>query len=447
MNTDGDYPRVLIVNVHFSENSGSGTFLGRLFTGWPAANLATIGGGPEALDLRRCERHYQIGELRFPIQQLSNLLKSGIQLGPYTPPRVATIPQLAVAPAPRPSIVTRIARIFWRRLLRHTVSGEVLYKQEPSPQLLTWAREFNADVIYGHCSSLSEVILLKRLQKSLGLPMVLHFMDDWSGTKYRKGWLGKRLRSRFEVGFRELLQAADCIIAICGEMAEAYQNRYQRSVLWLPMPVELDVYRDASRSQWSTGQTFSIRYGGRVGWAVRESLADLATAIESLRVERANVVFKIATFDTESVPGSCLIASGVSLEVPGPLAELPRLQANADVLVICYDFDIESINQAKYSMPSKLADCLASGTPILVYAPTGLPAVEYARREGWGIVVDKRDPVALKAALQELMDSEILREKLGRTAKRLAAELHDGKIASERLRIIFQDVVINRRMH
>ena len=139
------------------------------------------------------------------------------------------------------------------------------------------------------------------------------------------------------------------------------------------------------------------------------------------------MAFDIVTFQTEQVPATCLESAGVAVHSPGPLAELPRIQAEADVLVICYDFDLESFRQARYSMPSKLADCLASGTPILVYGPAGLPVVEYARREGWGKVVNRRDPLALRNAVRELMESAVLREQLGRNGYRLANERHMPK--------------------
>lgn len=96
-------------------------------------------------------------------------------------------------------------------------------------------------------------------------------------------------------------------------------------------------------------------------------------------------------------------------------------------------------------MPSKMADCLASGTPILVYGPAGSPGVEYARREGWGKVVDQRDPAALRATLRELMDSASLREQLGRKAKRLATERHDVKTVSEEMRRILTAAAIGSR--
>jgi len=283
------------------------------------------------------------------------------------------------------------------------------------------------------------------MQRALGLPLVLHFMDDWPETLYREDWASRFLRPHYLAEFAELVRSADVVIAICQEMAEEYEKRYQREVLWLPQPVELDAYQSVARTQWAAGHPFHLRYGGRVGWAIHESLADLGRAIHTLRQEGADMMFDLVTFQTEQVPAACLASTGVALKTPCPLAEMPRLQAEADVLVICYDFDQESFRQARYSMPSKLADCMASGTPILVYGPAGLPVVVYARTEGWGKVVDRRDPVVLRDALRELMNSPDLREKLGRTAQRLAAERHDANAVSKSLRAMLREAADKNR--
>ncbi len=252
----------------------------------------------------------------------------------------------------------------------------MLYRAGPSPELLAWAREFQPQVIYGRCGTLKSIQFLRRTRQALGIPLLLHLMDDWPENLYRNGWLSGLLRPRFLSEFAEVIRSADVVIAICREMAEEYERRYDRSVLWLPTPVELDAYQAAARTQWTAGRPFRLRFGGRVGWAIRESLADIARAVHALRQEGADVAFDLVTFRTEEVPAACRTADGVAVQTPGPLADLPRLQAKADVLVICYDFDPESVRQARYSMPGKLAECMASGTPILVYAPPGLPVVE-----------------------------------------------------------------------
>ncbi len=415
--------------------------MGRLFSSYPVDRMATIDGDTRNLNWHRCSRHYQTGDSEFRLVAPFNWLVPAKHSGPVVPSVDSTSPSVAVTSSV--PISRRLSQFPWRMFLRLLGGGEILYQVEPSPQLLEWVREFQPEVIYGHFSSLNSLRFLRRLQHALGLPLVLHFMDDFPESYYRDGLFCRFLRSHYLTEFSELVRSADVAIAINQEMAEEYEKRYQRPILSLPMPVELDAYQDASREQWVGSRPFRLLYGGRVGWAIRESLADLASVVQSLRQEGEDVTFDMMTIQTEEVPASCIASDGVSVQTTGPLSDLPRLQSEADVLFICYDFDPESFRQARYSMPAKLAPCLASGTPILVYGPAGLPVVEYARREGWGKVVDNRDPVTLKAAVRELMESATLREHLGQTAKRLSSERHDAKIVSEEMRRILKSVADN----
>ncbi len=435
-----NYPKTLIIGVHFSDRSGPGTFLGRLFSAWPVDCLATISNNPEPPDWLRCHRHYRTGELKFPFRALSSKLLSVGRFGAMFPPEmpVATLGNPTVSS--KLSLIRFIARGLWRTLLRFTNGGEFLFHVGPSPEQFVWVREFNPDVLYGHCSGLNSVLFLRRMQRALGLPLILHVMDDMSDTLYRKGLLAKLLRPRYEVEFRELIRSTNVTIAICQEMAEEYARRYNCSVMSLPIPVEIDIYKAVARTQWNADKPFRLQFGGRVGWALRDSLADIALAVSRLRKDGSEVVFDLLTFEPESVPYNCCVSNGVYVKAAVPSVELPALQAVADALVICLDFDPASILKAKYSMPSKIAGCLASGTPILVYGPIGSPVVEYARRENWGMVVDSRDITALETAIRELMNSAELREQLGRKAKKLALERHDAKIVSEEIRNILNMV-------
>jgi glycosyltransferase involved in cell wall biosynthesis len=258
-------------------------------------------------------------------------------------------------------------------------------------------------------------------------------MDDWPSNLYLQSITSRFLRLTYLKEFNDLVKISDISIAICKEMATEYKKRYNREILYLPMPVELRQYDELTKKCFNNkSKKFKIRYGGRVGWAIRESLADIAIQVDILNKEGFNIVFDIVTFQMEMVPEICYKIDAVKIEKPGPLSDLPKYQSESDLLLICYDFDNESYRQARYSMPSKLADCMASGTPILVYGPKGLPVVEYARREGWGSVVDIRSAKRIKDAISELVQSHEEREILSSKAKILSIKKHDSEIISRK---------------
>ena len=313
MGNDTNYPRTLIVGLQFSEQSGGGTFLGRLFTGWPTDCVATACLGNLPPDWRRCSRHYRTGDLEFRLKAPFKWLVSAIGSGQVLPSATAAAPLIAASPDG--SLGRRLAQYPWRMLLRILGGEEILNRVGPSPPLLEWVREFQPDILYGYCSSLNSVRFLRRMQLVLGLPLALHLMDDWPETLYREGWASRFLRPCYLAEFAELVRSADVVIAICQEMAEEYEKRYQRTILWLPQPVELGAYQSAARTQWTAGRPFRLRYGGRVGWAIRESLADLARAVHLLRQEGADVAFDLVTFQTKDVPAACLDSTGVVVQI------------------------------------------------------------------------------------------------------------------------------------
>ena len=432
------YPRTLIVGNHMSEFSGTGVFLRMLFTGWPAARLACISSSGLTPDWTRCHHYYRTGDQEFRLRPPLSWIAPARNSGPVPSPILRPESSNSV---PRTNKLARhLARHLWHNVIRPS-GGDALYQVAPSAQLLAWIRGINPEIIYGQCADLASVRFLRRIQQALGLPLVLHLMDDWAGTLYQTMSPSRFLRSRYQSEFAEVIQSAAVVLGICREMAEVYEQRYHRPVLWLHNPVDLEAYRPFTRSQWSPGKPFRLRYGGRVGWAIRNSLVDISKTVSSLHQKGFEISFDVTTSNQDQLPGICRKLPGVSVCSPCPLAELPRLQAEADVLIVCYDFDAESMRLARYSMPGKMAECMASGTPILVYGPAGLPVVEYAKRLKWGYVVDTPDPVKLSSAVQKLFESAALRERLGQTALRVASERHDAKQVSLQLHDLIQSAL------
>ncbi len=446
---ENNYPRTLIVGVSFSNSSGAGTFLSALFTGWPPDQIAVADRTSNPLDWTKCARNYCLGDREY---RWSNLLRR------WAPPRPSgpLNPQAHVSGSnygvgsqkaePR-SRRSHLRRSLWQAVVALSGGIEPFLRAGSSPEFIAWAQVFNPEVIYGRCGDLNSVRLLAQLKRALGIPLVVHLMDDWVSNAYSSGLFAPYLKKRFRAEFRDLVVGAEAVIGIGTEMSEAYKRLYGREILTLQNPVDLKAYINQSRIEWATGKPFRIRYGGRIGWSIHTSVLGICAAVDKLRREGHDVLFDIYTFQHAEFSRECKCFTGVTVHPPQPIEDLPRSQAEVDLLVVCYDFDPRSIKMARYSMPGKIAECMVSGTPILVYGARGLPIVEYALREQWGIVVSDDSPDSLQLALIQVIEDAALRERVGQRAKLLAVTRHDSKAVALELRNILNTVIDPANIH
>ena len=68
---------------------------------------------------------------------------------------------------------------------------------------------------------------------------------------------------------------------------------------------------------------------------------------------------------------------------------------------------------------------MMSGRPIFVYASPITGIVDYAKREKWACVVDKKSQDAIVNALRKLIQDDNLRNNLIRTSIEVALRNHD----------------------
>jgi glycosyltransferase involved in cell wall biosynthesis len=111
-------------------------------------------------------------------------------------------------------------------------------------------------------------------------------------------------------------------------------------------------------------------------------------------------------------------------------SELPDVLRTADILFLPFSFAPEERHTVKTAFPSKTADYLASGTPILVFGPEYSTLVDYARREGFGEIVMEPDGELLVRAIQRIARDAGHREMLSQRALTVFSRHHD--IAQQR---------------
>jgi glycosyltransferase involved in cell wall biosynthesis len=84
-----------------------------------------------------------------------------------------------------------------------------------------------------------------------------------------------------------------------------------------------------------------------------------------------------------------------------------------------------------------LLEAMAWGTPVVATSVTGIP--EIVKNERTGLLIDERQPRALAAGLQRLLDDEQLRVRLAIAAREAVERDFDIHCNAAKLREVFAE--------
>lgn len=261
----------------------------------------------------------------------------------------------------------------------------------------------------------------------LNVPTVIHIVDDWPE---RLRYQDSALHDKFDRSFRKLLNQAAARMSICQAMSTAFQERYGVEFTAFANCIYPEDWSlsdaEAPTQNAQSDRPFIIRYLGSLATDMtHDSVLDIARAVTELQAERS-VHLEIYTtkYWKDRITDTFSNLSGVSIYDAEFGEAYCRLLKTADALLIAYNFDVDSIRYVRYSMANKFPECLASGTPVLVYGPVDVATVAYAAETGCTQVVLERNPERLKAAIKELIDKPEYCESLGQSARQYAFKNH-----------------------
>jgi glycosyltransferase involved in cell wall biosynthesis len=396
-----ELPRVLVCTTYpFNTETGGGITLRSLFEGWQSDHLAQI---------------YRIG------------LIPDVGISVHNYPLDAMVPALSS----RALYQLLRAGYFAVGLGDAWALGAQLTKR-----MRSFVREFEPEIIFTQLGSLPQIELARKLSKFAGVPLAVHIADDWANGFYQgKDPVSRYLHHRLEREFREALEVTAVRWGMSLPMARAYEERYGGQWGYLYNPVFVERWPERAEPA-EPRQKFRLLYSGSiVGNAQKRSLVELCEAVARLGREGMEIELNIYTFaqyltqreELERLPY-------VRMHEQVPFEELPEHLGSADLLVLPVNFDEESVNYIRYSMPGKVSEYLMSGTATLVYGPAEVVPVEYALREGWGEVVSEQGVECVMRAIRELAANGERRAELARRAREVGLRNHNAEVIRSRFR-------------
>lgn len=264
-----------------------------------------------------------------------------------------------------------------------------------------------------------------RLVRGAERPLALWMMDDWPE---RLRVSDPNLYPAMAEDLQELFARSKANFSICEKMTAEYEARYGTSFSVFRNGVRLaDWPVRPSRSK-PEGEPVVLRYAGSLAPDMtRDAVRDVAQAVEDLSA-RLPVRMEIHTrphwFEGEKASYEKLAAVKVHTKLLSEKDYRAWLMG-ADISLIGYNFDDETVRYSSLSFANKTPECLASGAAVLAYGPRQIATIDFLARRGGAALVEARSPDLLRETLERLVSDAAARETLAKEARAIASAEFD----------------------
>ncbi|MBI5408617.1 MAG: hypothetical protein HZA14_04560 [Nitrospirae bacterium] len=266
------------------------------------------------------------------------------------------------------------------------------------------------------------------LHRLTGLPLYVYILDLYTASQtYR---IRKLMSAPIE---KAVMKASKKVFVMSETLKDHYDGKYNIDTALLRHPVELPSDNPApvlKNAEKKIHKKKTVVFTGMIYEAQMDALRNLAAAVKGMQGVELHIYSQRTTAKLLS-----LGLSGADVVHHGfvEASKMPGVQREADVLFLPMAFESPYPEIIRTASPGKLPEYLISRTPVLVHAPQDAYIAWYARKYGWGFVVDKPDPGLLREALSGIMRDGALRDRLIENALN-TARLHEASKVADALK-------------
>lgn len=289
-----------------------------------------------------------------------------------------------------------------------------------APMLATEARRLRPDLVMSVAPSLIAAPAARMIARRAQVPHWLHIQDFEVEAALATGLLGQGRGIDWAQRFERWALDADTVSTISPQMCARLRakglpsERVVEFRNWASVDPALAGDAAAFRTEWGIDRPHVALYAGSI--AAKQGIGTVIDAARRL-AHRRDLLFVLCGEGAErpALERAAAELDNVLVRDLQPAARLPDLLAMATMHLLP-----QIAGAADLVLPSKLANMLASGRPVVATAApgTGL-ATEVA---GCGRVARPDDPAALADAISGLLDDQASRTAMGQAARQRAGE-------------------------
>lgn len=289
--------------------------------------------------------------------------------------------------------------------------------------LLDWTDEFQPELILFQAGDAGFLFrLTMKIAERYDIPIILYntegyyfkkksYLHDSSVTNL----LYPLLHRNYCKDYRALMQKTALCIYNCDKLMQDYQKIFPQRAMVVMNASEL-----ADQDLSDRVQEHRIVYAGNVGVGRYESI--IAVAQVAHKLDKTLYVYVYASISDAEVRSKLEACDGIRLMGYVSYEELQKVMLESEFLLSVENFNRFYCEDLKYAFSTKIADSLASGNCLIVYAPKNIAVSQYLGGKQAALLIT--DPKDLEHALGEVLRDDSLRKEIAAAGRKLAVEHH-----------------------
>lgn len=251
------------------------------------------------------------------------------------------------------------------------------------------------------------------LARFLRLPFSIFIYDVWQEAQ--TNFFDRRLAQIFEA---RILKSAQEVLVISDALKEHFVKKYGIMPITILHPIPIPNHSSPSSPRGVDRRPFRIVYTGNVSHLNLDSVRAMIDAVRRIEDETIQIHF----YGGQS-PAYLREILALSQEDPVHTAfaasrDIPLIQQTASLLFVGLAFHRVSEDAMRTTFPTKFAEYLAAGRPILAVAPPQSYLAQFIQQHKCAWLVDQPDAAQIAHAIRTLIaDHELQRAYIEQARK------------------------------
>lgn len=425
--------RVLVVSHNvFSKTENMGKTLSAYFKSFGVDELAQFYIHSEIPTVDLCENYYRITDkdiIKSVITRKSGQIfnKSDIQTDKNNSRTdTGTTAKIYQKARKRTPVIYFLRNLFWSFGCWNT------------KKLKKWLDNFNPDAVFLASGDYSFIYKIAfKIAKEKKISLFVSCMDDYYfNNKNSKTVSGRLYHRGFMKQVNKTMAYASAIFSICDKMTEDYAMLFGKPVFTLHTGTEI-------KEPLNSSKTGRISYIGNLGYGRDKQLVSIGRAL--LAAKSANKPEAVDVYSSECRPEilkNLTAENGINFRGQISAEQVRKVMGESMLLIHTESFDDTIRKSVSYSVSTKIADSLASGTCLLAYGPNEVASISYLINNKSAYCITSEEK--LISGIEEIMENSSLREEIAKNAVTLAHKNHNAYANSEIIKNIVKKYALKK---